>query len=380
MKLLMVGAIAESFLLFRSGLIKKLVLNNVEVHVLVNNHSRDELNKLLELGVIVHSLKISRSQFSFLSDLRTICNIYKKIKEIEPDVLFAFFLKPIILSTVASLFNSRLKLIFLVEGLGSAFTYSPKFILRLILIRFLLRIILKPLLILAHLRASHVLFLNFDDIKDLKFPSVFTENHSVVGPIGVDLRFFLYTVPQVERIDFLYVGRLIWDKGLYEYLQAIKIVKKRYPCVSFTFIGGVDFSKTSKFLDGLITEAVTRGEIIVHGKVQDVRPYIEESSVFVLPSHREGYPRSTQEAMAMGRAVITTNVPGCRETVIDQYNGFKVGIGDINALVDAICYFIEHPSECVRMGANSRVIAESNFDASVQEQKIFDIIGGGNEI
>ena len=111
------------------------------------------------------------------------------------------------------------------------------------------------------------------------------------------------------------------------------------------------------------------------GFVTNVKDWIIESSVFVLPSYREGVPRSTQEAMAIGRPVITTDVPGCRETVVDGLNGFLVPQWDAQALAHKMCYFIEHPNQINKMGLESFKIAQEKFDAEKINFKILDIMG-----
>ena len=119
---------------------------------------------------------------------------------------------------------------------------------------------------------------------------------------------------------------------------------------------------------------IEKGVIEYPGFVTNIKDWIRESSVFVLPSYREGVPRSTQEAMAMGRAVITTDVPGCRETVIEGKNGFLIPKWDVTALAKSMEYFIENPGEIRRMGEESHKIASEKFDGEKVNQKLFNII------
>ena len=157
------------------------------------------------------------------------------------------------------------------------------------------------------------------------------------------------------------IARLLKDKGLIEYIDAAKIIKEKYPLVEFHLVGYID-DNPAAISQAQLKRWIEEKIIIFHGKLADVRPVIRTSSVYVLPSYREGTPRSTLEAMSMGRAVITTDAPGCRETVIDGYNGFLVPVKNVDGLVLAMLKFIENPELVKTMGAASRELAEKRYD------------------
>jgi glycosyltransferase involved in cell wall biosynthesis len=182
-----------------------------------------------------------------------------------------------------------------------------------------------------------------------------------VNGTGVDLQ-RLKPVPAVTvPMTFLMMARLLREKGVYEFVSAARAVRRRHPAARFILLGDVDSNPGS--LQREEVEAWVRdGTIEWPGHVDDVRPWIAASSVYVLPSYREGVPRSTQEAMAMGRAIITTDAVGCRETVRDGYNGFLVPVRDSESLAAAMLRFIDSPDLVTQMGAASREIAEERFD------------------
>jgi len=162
-------------------------------------------------------------------------------------------------------------------------------------------------------------------------------------------------------ISFLLIARLLGDKGVREYAEAAAIIKKNHPDIQFNLVGWIDDNPAAITQSELDTW-ITTGTLKYWGKLSDVRPAIAASSVYVLPSYREGTPRTVLEAMAMGRAVITTDAPGCRETVVDGDNGFLVEVKSIPDLVVAMQRFIEQPELAIQMGKRSREIALNKYD------------------
>ena len=178
--------------------------------------------------------------------------------------------------------------------------------------------------------------------------------------IGVDLVEWMPAPVAIKSITFLLVARLLREKGILEYAAAARIVKSKYPDTRFILLGGVDPNPGSLNTHE-VSQWVNDGLLEWPGHVA-VKPWLAQTSVFVLPSYREGVPRSTQEAMAMGRAVITTDVPGCRDTVVEGVNGFLVPVRDAAALADAMMRFIKQPELIETMGKASRALAVERFD------------------
>jgi len=180
--------------------------------------------------------------------------------------------------------------------------------------------------------------------------------------------------PLSNAPKFLLIARLLKDKGIYEYIEAAKLVKSRYPHACFSIVGPPDPSPSGIGLNQL-KEYIRQGIIEYHGRTDDVRPFISEANVYVLPSYREGTPRTVLEAMAMGRPIITTDVPGCRETVKSGYNGFLVPVKNATALSEAMVKFVQSPALISQMGAASRKFAEEKYDVHKVNQIILGNMG-----
>jgi len=209
---------------------------------------------------------------------------------------------------------------------------------------------------------KNVFFQNPDDMHLFKVNGILknSQKSTIINGSGVDLELF-QPVPTPASLSFLLIARLIREKGIYEYAEAAKIVKKRFPHVNFRLVGFLD-KNPSSISEKELESWIESNAIEYLGRLQDIRPAIANSSVYVLPSYREGTPRSVLEAMAMGRSIITTDAPGCRETVQHGQNGFLVPVKDVDALVNSMTHFIECPNDVVRMGHISRQIAVEKYD------------------
>jgi len=184
----------------------------------------------------------------------------------------------------------------------------------------------------------------------------------VLNGSGVDTSHFAATPLQSSRPAFLLIARLLGDKGIREYVEAARIVKARHSETRFRLVGDLDTNPDSVSSDELY-EWQAGGAVEYLGKLNDVRSAIADCSVYVLPSYyREGTPRTVLEAMSMGRAIITTDSPGCRETVVEGKNGFLVATRSVDELVAAMEKLIERPDLIERMGVESRRIAEEKYD------------------
>jgi len=221
-----------------------------------------------------------------------------------------------------------------------------------------------------------VFFQNPDDLNLLLRLRLIKDKNKtlILNGSGINLEKYYFAPLKEKSISFLLIARLIWDKGIYEYIEAARIIKKKYPNVSFLLLGPNEKNPCA-IKKEYIKKWANKGIINYLGEKDDVRPYIANSSVFVLPSYREGIPRSILEAMAMGRPVITTNSPGCRETVEDGVNGFLVPIKDSKALADRMEKFILNPDLIKQMGNRSREIAEKRFDVYKVNRIILEHMG-----
>ena len=199
---------------------------------------------------------------------------------------------------------------------------------------------------------------------------------ALVNGSGVNLNHYKFSEINSEK-HFLIIARLLGDKGIREFVKAARIVKKNYQDAIFEILGPEDPSP-NRIPIHEINKWVKDGDIIYSGSTSDVRPYIKRCSVFVLPSYHEGMPRTVLEAMAIGRPILTTDVPGCRDTVINGENGWLIKKSDELELANRMIWFIENPEEAKQMGKKSYDIACDKFDVKKVNKNLFDIIKTDN--
>ncbi len=362
MKILLLAGLADSLINFRGPLIAAMQSRGLEVHVAapdlpVQNALRLQLQAM---GLIVHEVPMSRTGTNPLSDLRTMWALWRLMRQVQPEKVLGYTIKPVIYGTLAAWLANVPHRFALITGLGYAFLGDGK--------RNKLQTLVQWLYRGALSRATSVFFQNPDDLELFKNRGLLKAGTGVcvVNGSGVDLSHFeLRPLPRTNTstisMNFLCIGRLLGDKGIREYAQAAQTIRHRHPASRFMLVGGID-SNPDSVSQAEIDTWVSDGSIEYAGKLADVRPAIESCSVYVLPSYREGTPRTVLEAMAMGRAIITTDAPGCRETVVDGDNGYLVPIKSANALVSAMERFIENPESAADMGQRSRQLAEDKYD------------------
>jgi len=370
MRIAIVSPHAGSIVSFKGSLIQALVKRGIEVYVLAPDYSLNVRDAVKNLGAQPVDYFLKRTSMNPFLEAKALCSLKKVLRTVKPDVTLGYMHKVAMYSVLASKAIGVKKRFALIEGLGYAFTDLGEKSRRRSIARFLsiwgYRLSLRY--------ATKVFFLNNDDRDELtRLGAVNKHKAVVIGGIGVDLQRWRYCDHPLSPITFIMVGRLLKEKGIYEYMEAAQMVKQIHPEVRFLLVGGVDDNPGS-VPDAYIRSMVSKGILEWPGEVNNVQDYLRESSVFVLPSYREGVPRSIQEAMALGRPIITTNVVGCRETVEDGVNGFLVPPRDVNALVDAMTRFIENPELITRMGKQSRRLAEERFDVSKQTEKLVSFL------
>jgi len=316
-------------------------------------------------------IRIKRSSLNPIEDILTFFDLCKLIYKYKPDVVLAYTIKPIIWGGLASrIFNTKFNA--LITGLGYSFQGGSS--LRKLLL-FLVSNLYK-----AALKKSHsIMFQNAENMMSFIEKSIVDKSKCHVVPgSGVDLDYYKFTqLPTSKDIVFLCIARLLNEKGVREYANAAKTVKLQYPKSKFLLLGDVDPSP-----DGVdISEVdswVKSGSIDYLGCANDVRGVIKNCHIFVLPSYHEGLPRSTIEAMSMGRAILTTNAVGCKDTVINGINGFKVPTKDEKMLAQKMIWFIDNSDLIKSMGIASRRIAKEKFDVHKINTQMMEIMGLNN--
>ncbi|MEJ2902227.1 glycosyltransferase family 4 protein [Pedobacter panaciterrae] len=366
----------RSLLDFRGKLIEALIVKH-EVIIFTPKIEHQEIkNKLSEMGVRVYENGLNPSNVSIVSDLKYLFELRRLIKATKPDVFFPYTFKPVIYGAFVARFCRVNHITPMLTGLGYNFLNVGS---RKTVVQKITRILLK-----LSLRASkrlQIIFQNKDDYNTLIRANIITNKNiaHVVNGSGVDLSHYEYSPPDLNNISFLMISRLINAKGIKEYYYAAKQIKEKFPDVVFKLIGPYDDNIDAISAD-LFSRIKTDGTIQYFGLVDDVRPYINKSSVIVLPSYYgEGVPRCLLEGMAMGRAVITCNSVGCRETInplLRKANGFLVPIKDIQQLASKMEYYIRHTDDVARFGLNGRKYASEKFDVNKVNQTMVNILEG----
>jgi glycosyltransferase involved in cell wall biosynthesis len=354
MKITIIASSPDSLLNFRRDFLVLLVNNGHEVTALAGEASETILNSLADINVLFKKTFIQNTGLNPWKDLKTLFFLYKVLRKSKPDIVIAYTIKPVIYGTLASWMAGITRRFILITGLGYAFQGQNTRKLIKFLVCLLYKLVLKK---------THGIFFQNPDDKNLlqklkilpkKIPSY------VVHGSGVNLKTYPSAPLSVEP-RFLLIARLLGDKGIREYIEAARQILLRVPHASFHLAGWIDENPNS-ISQHELNDWVKEGVVQFHGYLDDVRPTIANTNIFVLPSYREGTPRSVLEAMAMGRPIITTDTPGCRETVVDGDNGFLVPIRSVDALVAAMQHFIAKPNLISSMGKRSRQIAEQKYD------------------
>lgn len=364
-KIFIIGSFAESLINFRGQLLQEMVKGGHQVVACAPEASVEIQNALHAMEVEYQDVPIERAGLNPAKDIKTIYSLFRLLRKIKPDIFLGYTVKPVIYGSLAAKLAGVPHIYSMITGLGYAFggeDLKSKLVGNIV--RMLYRLSLKM--------NCKVFFQNPDDrTLFLKLGIVKNQEQSVlINGSGVDVDFY-WPIPFPKKISFLLIARLFKDKGIREYVESARIVKRKYPDIDFRLVGWIDENPASISEDKL-QSWIKDGIIEYLGKLSDVRPAIAGSSVYVLPSYREGLPRTVLEAMSMGRPVITTDASGCKETVEEGRNGFLVPVRNVGALVEAMERFIEEPELIVRMGQESRQVAVDKYDVRKVNEVILE--------
>lgn len=359
-RIVVVGGFAESLRLFRGDLLLALHKAGHETHAVAPGLMQDIPTRrfLEENDIVVHDAPIERTGMNLLKDLRALWVLYCLFRRLRPDVVLTYTIKPVIYGTLAAKLAGVPYRCTMLTGLGYTFSNKegegPN----------LLKSMIRLLYGFALKYADRVVFQNPDDRElFIELGLARKEQCGLVQGSGIHLgRFTFQAMPSLaDGVNFLLIARLLRDKGVYEYIDAARRVRREFPDVRFHLVGWID-SNPEAIHQADLDAWVAEGLVTYHGRLSDVRPVIKASHVYVLPSYREGTPRTVLEAMAMGRPIITTDVPGCRETVVDGETGYLVPVKDSAALADAMKRFVHSPKTITSMGKKARDYAIEKFD------------------
>jgi len=374
-KIIIISNNSKSLWRFRGPLILDLIQKRNSITCYVPLKECNEINNLKSLGVVIRDIKLDRTGMNPIKDLNLIISLIRLLKNDTPDIVLNYTIKPTIYGSLAAKISGIKDIYSFITGLGYSFykeTFKQKVI--NLLVKNMLRISLKL--------NKKVFFLNQDDqnlfsklkITHKKRTTVINGAGIALSGEGIPLELYEFNTPKVEPVTFLMAARFYKEKGILEYLKACQILKSKGLKARFLLAGAPD-SNPRSFSENEIRQIALKSNVEVLGWVDDIRSVIKDSSVFVLPSYREGLPRSSLEAMAMGRPIITTDAPGCRETVINGLNGYLVPPKNEAALAAAMEKFILHPEIIEPMGRESRLLAEKKFDVKKINKIIMREIG-----
>lgn len=349
MKILILANFGMGLYKFRKELLEKLISENHEVYISLPND--EYVPKLEVLGCKFVDTKLNRRGTNPITDLELLLDYVKLIKQIKPDVVLTYTIKPNIYGGIACRIT-KIKYIANITGLGTA-VENPGFIQKITLI--LYKLGLK--------KASCIFFQNINNQKFFQDRKISQTNTRLVPGSGVNLEeYTLQKYPEKHKaITFLFIGRIMKAKGIEELLEAAKIVKASYPTVQFDLIGPIEEDYTQK-----IEELDKEGIVRYYGQQDDVKTYINSSHATILPSYHEGIANVLLESAASGRPILASNVPGCMETFDEGFTGFGYEVRNVESLVNAIIRFIKLPYEKqVEMGINSRKKIENEYDRNL---------------
>ena len=311
--------------------------------------------QLTEMGVCPLDINLSKSTFSLIKDFIYFFNLLKIFSKYKPQAVFSYTLKPIVYGSIAAKIINIENICSMFSGLGYLFTDKKKGF----------RVKLGKLLVfLANCCADRIIFHNKDDYQELLKQKIVSSNKKIliVNGSGVSLEEFKFSENTFlnNEINVLMISRFIKEKGVREYMEAAEKIISKYDNVTFNLAGYFEEGEDTLKKDDL-KKYFAYPKIKNLGKIERVFQAIQRCNIYVLPSYREGTPRSVLEAMATGRAVVTTDAPGCRNTVINNFNGFLVEPKNSVQLSNALEKLINDKNLISNMGKNSRKLAEDKF-------------------
>jgi glycosyltransferase involved in cell wall biosynthesis len=349
---------------YRQGLLSALTASGARVTVIAPRDRTFE--PLAALGCHCIDLPVTSKGTNPVDDLRTLLALFKHYRALKPDVVFHYTVKPNIYGSIAAKL-AGVQSVAVTTGLGYVFIQHSR-----------AAQVAKKLYRFAFRFPREVWFLNRDD------QAAFVEGKLLVHPErarllhgeGVDLEQFAFT-PLREGAEFRFVliGRLLWDKGVGEYVEAARQLRERYPRARFQLLGPVGVDNPSAITRDEVATWEREGVIEYLGEAHDVRPFIADADCVVLPSYREGVPRTLMEASAMGRPIVATDVPGCREVVADGVNGLLCEVRNAASLAASLARMLDmSDTERRAMAERGRQKVAQEFDERVVVETYKDLV------
>ena len=351
----------DFFISHRLPLAKKAVELGYAVFIISN-----KLPTIKHKGIDFKVFSIERSSTSIVKNFKSLIELKRIIKDISPDIIHSVTLKSVLLSNLVLLFNKKVKKVNAVSGMGYLFTFNRASI-ALYGLKFILRATIK-------LGKPHFIFQNLHDLKEFKKLGL-RESYSIIKGSGVNKDEFDYTpLKATKKVNITFTGRILKDKGVIDLIKAIELLPEKIKSnIVVNLFGKIDNENPAHINEDELKSLLIPNLILWHGHSDNIKKYLIDSDIYCLPSYREGLPKSTIEAMAIGRPIITTNAPGCDDTVEEGVNGFKVAVGDAQALSQKLQILIEDEKLRIEMGKKSREFFEREFTLERVVHQTFEI-------
>jgi glycosyltransferase involved in cell wall biosynthesis len=368
MRILVAAGYTKSLIHFRRELLKDMLALGHEVHAC--GAEPDEGGGLSGMGVVFHRVPMDRQSANPASDMGLMSRYRKLMKEVRPDVALCYTVKPNVYAAPEAK-KAGARVFTMVTGLGNTFVPGG-------LKRSLVLSAVKHLYRRSFKTSDRTIFQNPDDRRDfieagIIAPQLAEEKTAIVNGSGVNMQHYTPS-PAGDRPVFFMAARLLREKGVIEYIEAARMLKSTHPDAEFRLAGSYEdagFALKPEDLQPYIED----GSVVYLGELADVRPQYAESMAYVLPSYREGTPRTVLEAMACGRAVITSDTSGCRETVIPGETGLLVPVGDAAKLAEAMSGFIGQPDKAAKMGRAGLRYCERKYEVGAVNKQMLRIMG-----
>lgn len=361
--ILLAGNTAWSMYNFRAGLIRELI--NAGYVVTVVAPADDNFEKRIEqLGAKFVDITIEAKGTNPIADLKLTMRFWTVFKELKPDFIFFYTIKPNIYGSFAARVR-KIPHIAITTGLGYTFLSNN-----------IVAKIARSLYLLAFKGTKEVWFLNKDDYESfLSFKLIPKNKGSILRGEGINLQRFNASSVQPEKVTFLLMARMLWDKGVGEFVEASRVLKRKYPTSKFNLLGFIGVDNPSAISERQMTNWMKEGIVEYLGSTNDVVPYLKAASCIVLPSYREGVPITLLEAAAMCKPLVTTDSVGCRDTIDDGVTGYLCSVKNVQSLVEAMEKIIlMTPAQRQAMGEAGREKMKREFDEKLVVAHYLDVL------
>lgn len=362
MKILYIYNISWFFCSHRLSTAKRLIDDGYDIYLVCKNAKQEDKEIIKKAGIKLYELNLKRGFSNLIIDIYHMFKLIKIINKINPDITEIATIKPIIIAGLIYRFNNR-KVVFWLSGLGYIFTSKKIFIL------FLKKIILIVYKFIFNNYNSKVILENIEDQNYLISKKILDKSNSIVLPGScVDIDKYNY-VKEPKKIKVLMPSRLLWNKGVGDYIEAIKILRKKKIDCDFLLAGMTDNNPTSVPLKK-VKHWQKKGYIKYLGYVKNIIKLYQDSNIICLPSYREGLPKSLVEAGACSRASVTTDVIGCRNIIRHNFNGLLVKVNNPVDLADSLNELLNNSIKRKELGINARIYVEQNLTFDIFYKKL----------